>query len=110
MTPSTSSRFRSISSLERASRLRRSSGSVFDGRTFKCHIGHRHIELSRDEVALAVRFQDLRELLPLLRDELEHEQERYDTRICLREVPEVVMARHLAGERGVFLSHAVLDE
>ena len=33
---STSSRLRSISSRERASRLRRSSGSVFDGRTLKC--------------------------------------------------------------------------
>ena len=36
MTASTSSRFASISSSERASRLSRSSGSVFDGRTFKC--------------------------------------------------------------------------
>ena len=33
---STSSRFASISSCERASRLRRSSGSVLDGRTLKC--------------------------------------------------------------------------
>src|SRR5207302_9889066 len=32
----TSSRFRSISSCERASRFSRSSGSVFDGRTLKC--------------------------------------------------------------------------
>ena len=33
---STSSRFSSMSSAESASRFRRSSGSVFDGRTLKC--------------------------------------------------------------------------
>ena len=36
MTASTSSRFRSMTSWERASRLSRRSGSVFDGRTLKC--------------------------------------------------------------------------
>src|SRR5262249_11471838 len=36
ITESTSSRFRSISSGVRASRFNRSSGSVFDGRTFMC--------------------------------------------------------------------------
>src|SRR4051794_25556631 len=36
ITSSTSSRFRSISSSEVASRLRRSKGSVFEGRTLKC--------------------------------------------------------------------------
>ena len=36
MTSRTSSRFCSMSSSDRASRLRRSSGSVFEGRTLKC--------------------------------------------------------------------------
>src|SRR6185436_20810773 len=36
MTASTSSRLRSINSCERASRFRRRSGSVFEGRTLKC--------------------------------------------------------------------------
>ena len=39
MTSSTSSRFRSISSGVFASRLRRSSGSVFEPRTLKCQSG-----------------------------------------------------------------------
>ena len=36
MTSSTTSRFRSMSPRPRASRFRRRSGSVFDGRTFMC--------------------------------------------------------------------------
>ena len=89
MTASTSSRLRSISSCERASRFRRSSGSVFDGRTLKCqssavdghavevrdlpsraersfellqlrvHVAHRRVDLAGDEVARAVRLEDL---------------------------------------------------
>ena len=98
MTASTSSRFRSISSCERASRLRRSSGSVFDGRTLKCQssastetpsrcetspsrpkrsfsscelqrdVGDGRVDLAGDEVALAERREDLRQLPAALRD------------------------------------------
>ena len=140
MSASTSSRLRSISSCERASRFRRSSGSVFDGRTLKCQSSasteipsrcetvpsgaeallelleldaprrDRRVQLAGDEVALAERAQELGQRLPALRDELEHEQERDDARVGLGEVAEVVVAGDLAGERGVLLAHAVLDE
>ena len=46
----------------------------------------------------------------LARDQLEHEQERHDAGVGLREVAEVVVRRDLAGEDGVLLAHAVLDE
>ena len=140
MTASTSSRLRSISSCERASRLRRSSGSVFDGRTLKCQSSRvdreavevrdralrpeallqlcsfagtsatGRVQLAGDEVALAEGAQELRELRAALRDQLEHQQERDDAGVGLREVAEVVVARDLAGERGVVLAHPLLDE
>ena len=139
MSASTSSRFCSISSCERASRFRRSRGSVFDGRTLKCQssastempsrceispsrgvallqllqlqrdVGHRRVQLARQEVRRAERLEDLRQLAALLRDQLEHQQERHDARVGLREVAEVVVPRHLAAERRVLLPHAVLD-
>src|SRR4029077_8817436 len=73
-------------------------------------VGHRRVQLSRDEVLRPQRREDLREFLPLARDQLEHEQKRDDTRIRLREVAEVVVAGYLAAERGVILAHARLDE
>ena len=99
----TSSRLRSMSSSERASRFRRSSGSVFDGRTFRCQssasiempsrcetrpsrpnrsldlldlhrdVCDRHVQLAREEVRLAERAEELGEECPL-RDQLEHER------------------------------------
>ncbi len=42
--------------------------------------------------------------------QLEHEQERDDAGVGLGEVAEVVVRRDLAGENGVLLAHAVLDE
>ena len=42
--------------------------------------------------------------------ELQHEQERDHAGIGLEVVAEVVVARDLAGEDGVLLAHAVLDE
>ena len=123
MTPSTSSRLRSISSCERASRFRRSSGSVFDGRTLKCQsfavdrdavemrdlalggvallqllqlqrdVRDRRVQLAGDEVPRPERREDLRELAALLEIELEHQQERDDARVGLREVAEVVVRR-----------------
>src|SRR3954453_12553148 len=74
------------------------------------HIGDGRVQLARDEVALAEGPQDRGESFALLGDPLEHEQERHDARVGLREVPEVVVARDLAAERGVLLAHAVLDE
>ena len=92
--PSTSSRFASISSRERASRFRRRSGSVFDGRTFMCQssasierpsrcetralgaeallqllqlqrdVGDRRVDLAGEEVARPQRREDLAQLLP----------------------------------------------
>ena len=139
MRASTSSRLRSISSCERASRFRRSSGSVFDGRTLKCQssastempsrcetvalgrvallqllqlqrdVGHRRVQLARDEVARAERLEHLRSFRPFFEIELEHEQERDDARVRLREVAEVVVPGHLAAERRIVLAHPVLD-
>ena len=137
MTASASSRLRSISSGVRASRLRRSSGSVLDGRTFMCqssastvevrdrslageplfqllqlhsHVGNRRVQLAGDEVALAVRRKELRELPAALRDQLQHQEERDDPGVGLGEVAEVVVAGHFAPKRRVLLAHAVLDE
>ena len=106
MTARTSSRFRSMSSASSASRLRRRSDSVLDGRTFMCQsfagdgdavevgdlalageallhllelegdVGDRRVDLAGEEVALAERAQELGERLPPLRDELEHEEGR----------------------------------
>ena len=140
MRSSTSSRLRSMSSSESASRLSRSSGSVFDGRTFRCQssasteipsrcetlpsapkrsliswsfdgdVRDRDVDLAGQEVALAVRAQELGQRLAALRDELQHEQERNHARVGLEEVPEVVVAGDLAGEGGVLLADALLDE
>src|SRR5947199_9743184 len=74
------------------------------------HVGDGSVELARDEVARPERLEDLRELATLLRDELEHQEERHDARVGLREVAEVVVAGHLAAERSVLLAHAVLQE
>ena len=48
-------------------------------------------------------------LRPLREHQLEHEQERHDAGVGLREVAEVVVTRDLAAERRVVLAHAVLD-
>ena len=70
----------------------------------------RRVDLAGEEVALAEGAEDLGELLPPLGDELEHEQRRDRPRVGLVEVAEVVVAADLAGEDGVHLAHAVLDE
>ena len=114
---------------------------MFDGRTLKCqssasterpsrwrdralraeallqllelqrHVVDRRVDLAGDEVALAVRGEDLGEPPAALRDQLEHEQERDDARVGLREVAEVVVRRtpRPPNDR-VLLAHAVLDE
>src|SRR6266516_2667068 len=74
------------------------------------NVGDGRVQLTREEVARAVRLEDLRQLAALLRDELEHEQERYDAGVRLRELSEVVVTRDLAAECRVVLAHAVLDE
>ena len=73
-------------------------------------VGDRRVQLAGDEVALAERREELRELRPPLRDPLEHEQERDDAGVGLREVAEVVVAGDLAREGGVLLAHPLLDE
>src|SRR5215211_1459838 len=78
-------------------------------RELRLDIGHRRVELARDEVTPAERPQDLAQLLALPGDELEHEQERDHPGIGLREVAEVVMTGDLAAERRALLTHAVLD-
>src|SRR5215475_8927186 len=70
----------------------------------------RGVELTGQEVMTPVGGEDLRELGPPLRDELEHEQERHDARVGLRKLPEVVVARDLTAEGRTFLAHPVLDE
>ena len=74
------------------------------------HVGDGRVDLAGQEEALAVRPQELRELRPALRDELEHDEERNDAGVRLREVAEVVVRRDLAGEDGVLGAHALLDE
>src|SRR4051812_13957723 len=73
-------------------------------------IGDRRVQLAGQEVPAAVVSEDLGQLAALLRDELEHQQERHDTGVGLREVAEVVVAGNLAAERGALFSHPVLDE
>src|SRR5262249_38254603 len=55
MTASASSRLRSISSGERASRFSRSNGSVFDGRTFMCQSSASTDRPSRCEIVPSLR-------------------------------------------------------
>jgi len=103
ITPSTSSRRRSISSWERSdSRHSRSSGSVLDGRTLKCQsfvidrdpveprlprvavaigqlldllrIRDLGVDLARDEVARAIRLEQLGHRRALARELLEDQQ------------------------------------
>ena len=69
------------------------------------HVPDRRVQLAGDEVALAEGAEDLRQLPSLLRDLLEHEQERNDAGVGLGEVAEVVVARDLAGEGRVLLAH-----
>src|SRR3954447_15244183 len=68
------------------------------------------VQLAGDEEALAEGPQELGQLLPTLRDQLEHQQERHRARVGLREVSEVVVARPLAAEGRAVLAHALLDE
>ena len=140
MTASTSSRLASISSCERASRFSRSSGSVFDGRTFMCQSSASTDRPSRCETrpsgpkrsfsswsftaTSATRVlispvrkyrraelrEDLAQLLAARRDELEHQQERDHAGVGLREVAEVVVRRHLAAEDRALVAHPLLDE
>ncbi len=70
----------------------------------------RRVDLAREEVVLAKRREELRQLLPARRDQLEHQQERDHARVGLREVAEVVVRRHLAGEDRVLVAHPLLDE
>src|SRR5829696_5070204 len=74
------------------------------------HVGNRSVQLAGNEVAVAVRAEDLGELLAPSRDELEHQEERDDTGVRLAELAEVVVARYLAAENGRLLAHPVLDE
>ena len=71
---------------------------------------HGCVDLAGDEVALAEGPEELGELLPAPRDELEHEQRGDRPRVGLVEVAEVVVAADLAGENGVDLAHPQLDE
>src|SRR5204863_7431829 len=74
------------------------------------HVRDRGIQLAGQEVAASVVREDLRQLAPLFRDELEHEQERDDPGIRLREATKVVMAGDFAPESRTLLAHPVLDE
>ncbi len=47
---------------------------------------------------------------PVAREQLEHDEERDDAGVGLREVAEVVVRGDLAREERVLLAHAVLDE
>src|SRR5438874_6857354 len=68
------------------------------------------VDLAGEEVALPKGGEELRQLSAAFREELEHEEERHDTRVGLREVSEVVVRRNLAREDSAFLPHPVLDE
>src|SRR5215467_16039023 len=68
------------------------------------------VDLAGEEVALAVRGEQLGQASPAPREKLEHDEERDDPAVRLREVAEVVVSRHLAAEERVLLAHAVLDE
>src|SRR6266404_5276747 len=71
-------------------------------------VRHRGVQLAGDEVLGPERGENLRELSSVLRDQLEHQQERDDAGIGLRELAEVVVAGHLAAECRMLLAHAVL--
>ena len=130
MRPSSSSVRASISSWVNASRLSRSSGSVFEGRTLKCQVPQstetpssqrhlavrvalgdllhlrvlvvdRRVDLARDEVLAPVGLQQLGHRLAADRQQLEHQQRRDHARVGAPEVAEVVVARDLAAERRV---------
>ena len=73
------------------------------------HVGDGRVDLAGEEEPLAVRREELRQLAPALRDQLDEEQERDDAGVGLGEVPEVVVRGDLAAEDGVLLAHAVLD-
>src|SRR4029079_5867905 len=70
----------------------------------------RRFDLAAQEVPLAVRREQLRQLSPFGREELEHDEERDEPGVRPREVAEVVVRGHLTGEQRVTLAHAILEE
>ena len=137
---STSSRLASMCSREtRLSRHRRSSGSVLDGPHVEVPVlvvdrdaveladlgvavaraellqlrrlvGDLGVDLARDEVARAVRLEQLGQRPAALAEQLEDQQRGQRPGVGVVEVGEVVVAGDLAAERAALLAHARLEE
>src|SRR3954447_22782579 len=69
-------------------------------------VGDLGVDLTRDEVLLAQRREQLGHRLALLGEQLEDEERREGAGVRVVEVAEVVVAGHLAAERGALLAHA----